>query len=148
MQVFRTIEGKPIGFNRLTRRQCMEITAKVWEAKRRAILQDLNDAGASPEIRHEMLASHRKTEGSHSILLDYLKTDAGTSEALAIGLAGNSAGYTPDTIGLDSLESFKLAAMLCGYEPIDPDEADPTQPAPEVDDDGFPTRSGIPAPNG
>lgn len=145
MLIHQSIDGKDVAFKRLTRRQCMDITAKVWEAKRRAILQDLNDAGASPTERLAALAELRKSEGGHGILIDHLRTAAGTDEVLALGLAGNSGGHTVETIDLGIEKSIVLAMRLCGYEPIETPDG---EPGPEVDDDGFPTRSGTPAGNG
>lgn len=149
MQVFEQIEGKPVAFNRLTRRQCMDITAKVWDAKRRATLQDLNDAGASPTERLAALAELRKAEGGHGILIDHLRTAAGTDEVLALGLAGNSGGHTVETINLGIERSIVLAMRLCGYEPIETPDTPEGDAKPEDDDtDGFPTPSGKPAGTG
>lgn len=144
MQVFEQIEGKSVGFNRLTRRQCMDITAKVWEAKRRALMQDLADSGASASERLAALSELRKSEGGHGVLIDHLRTAAGTEEVIALALQGNSGGHTVESLNLGIEASIILAMRLCGYEPIAPDDGT----GQEVDDDGFPTRSGIPAGSG
>ena len=121
------LNGVQVEFPKLPLEQCISITARAFEKGRIALVKDLTDAQAAPEARQQALAEYRELEGTHSLLLKYVKSYEGAKDILST--SAKQASIDISNLNLTNGAFVILAARLVGFEPAGEDTTD--------DNDGF-----------
>lgn len=109
-------DGRTWDLTPITRRQYLELAHRSFEDLRAALIRDLDDAGASPELRLEKLREFDRDRGRATSLVEWALSLEGSCEIVALALeAAGKPAEDIDAMG-DPRALTPLALRLIGID--------------------------------